>query len=139
MHKVNDRIPGEGERYVSPFPPVTPRERELLQILAEECSEVAVRISKMLRFGRDESNPATGVTNKLELSKEVGDLCAMVDMCENAGLIDTAEVIAALERKLKKVPQYLQSEPEAPAETAMRDMTEDEVISGDLARRVSHD
>lgn len=69
--------------------PLTDYERETLTITSEECAEVAiecnkvaVKISKLLRFGVDNTNPVTREPNTVELCREIGDLTIMLQrMC----------------------------------------------------------
>lgn len=52
------------------------KDEELLVITMEECSEIAIECSKLIRFGNDAFN-----TDMLE--KEIGDLVCMIElMCE---------------------------------------------------------
>lgn len=98
------------EKFVTPCPLPTDREREILTILIEECAEVQQRASKMLRFGRDETQPGYGLDNRQRLSREVGDLQAMVQMAIEANLIDALTVAARRPRKLEKLAHYMQTE-----------------------------
>jgi len=45
-----------------------------LYTAAEECSEVIQALTKVLRFGLEQTNPYTGDTNKQQLSEEIGQL-----------------------------------------------------------------
>ncbi len=56
------------------------RLEHLLVILAEECSEVAQRASKAIRFGIDEVQPGQDETNARRLERELGDLMAVAEM-----------------------------------------------------------
>lgn len=58
--------------------------KEILQILQEECAEVIVEISKIMRFGPDQCKPGTEVTNILALQKELGNLQAMIELLVKA-------------------------------------------------------
>lgn len=58
--------------------------REILQILQEECAEVIVEISKIMRFGPDQCKPDSDETNIMSLEKELGDLSAMIELLVKA-------------------------------------------------------
>lgn len=58
--------------------------REILQILQEECAEVIVEISKIMRFGPDQCKPNSEETNIMALQKELGDLQAMIELLVKA-------------------------------------------------------
>lgn len=77
------------------------REQMLLNILSEECAEVAQRASKAIRFGMEEKQPGQHSTNRDRLEMELGDLMGMVDML---GLIPDH---ATRTLKPKKVERYL--------------------------------
>lgn len=54
--------------------------KEILRILQEECAEVIVDISKVMRFGPDQCKPDSDTTNIKSLEKELGDLQAMIEL-----------------------------------------------------------
>lgn len=56
------------------------RTEHLLTILAEECAEVAQRVSKALRFGLAEVEPGQPLTNAQRIMGEVNDLVAVYSM-----------------------------------------------------------
>jgi hypothetical protein len=58
------------------------REEHLGVIGMEECNEVAQRISKALRFGRDQVQPGQSETNRERVHAEFTDLCATLDMLD---------------------------------------------------------
>lgn len=45
-----------------------------LYTTTEECGEVTQELMKVLRFGLDQTNPDTGISNKFNLEKEIGQL-----------------------------------------------------------------
>jgi NTP pyrophosphatase (non-canonical NTP hydrolase) len=52
---------------------------DLLPVITqEECAEVIQAISKVYRFGLHQVHPETGISNKLSLETEVGQLEAML-------------------------------------------------------------
>jgi len=78
---------------------------EILNIAQEECSEVVVAISKILRFGLTGVDPRTdtGEANQDHLEEEIGDLMAMIRLMELSGLIRFDKVDIAMEAKLNKL------------------------------------
>ena len=58
------------------------RQEFLLTIMAEECVEVAQRISKALRFGLDEVQPGQEFKNSERILGEMMDLLAVAQMIE---------------------------------------------------------
>jgi NTP pyrophosphatase (non-canonical NTP hydrolase) len=72
-------------------------QQELLVILMEECSEVAIEASKMIRFGY-ESNQ--------KLESEVGDLMCMIKLLQEHKLIDWNNVEACSEAKREKLKKW---------------------------------
>lgn len=52
---------------------------EILEILQEECAEVIQAVSKVKRFGWDNSY-GDGPTNREHLTEEIGDLLAMIEL-----------------------------------------------------------
>ncbi len=100
------------DRFVSPHPLPTPRQRELLTIFIEECAEAQQRATKLLRFGADEAQPGQNYTNSHRLSEEIGDILAMVALLQQAGLVlDDAYMLEQGRAKIAKVKRFLQSEP----------------------------
>lgn len=58
------------------------RQEHLLTIAAEECAEIAQRISKALRFGLFEVQPGQDKDNAERIRLEFVDLCATLEMIE---------------------------------------------------------
>lgn len=58
------------------------RKEHLLTIMAEECSEVAVRISKALRFGLNEVQQGQPLTNSERIVREMEDLIGVYQMLQ---------------------------------------------------------
>lgn len=80
---------------ISPWMPEQDRHRlAVLGKLAEECNELAGRAARCIIQGLDESDPASGRTNREELAREVAD----VEAC-----IATAGAALALEIDLERV------------------------------------
>lgn len=97
------------EKFVSPCPPPTPHQRELLDILIEECSEVIQRVTKMKRFGVEEIQEGQTRTNAERLSMEVGDLQKMIDLCLENGLMDQAFIDVGYAQKERQLAKYMQT------------------------------
>ena len=70
---------------------------ELMVILMEECSEVAIEASKMIRFGYD---------NSQKLESEVGDLMCMINLLHEHDLISWNNVEACSDAKREKLKQW---------------------------------
>ena len=98
-------------KFVSPEPPPSPYEREILEILIEECAEIQQRATKMLRFGVMEVQPGQDLSNRDRLSDEIGDLRAVLHLAEEAGLLDMVRVKCGVTAKFEKLDRYMQTEP----------------------------
>ena len=100
------------DRFISPAPPATPYEREILTILIEECDEVSQRACKALRFGPTEIQPDQPLGNIERLSLEIGDLMAVIDVATSLELVRYDFVAEGMKRKREKLKKYLQTTPE---------------------------
>ena len=69
---------------------------ELLTIMMEECAEVIVECSKIIRFGNDGSS----------LAKELGDLQAMVELAQKADLVSYTDIEDQISHKMNKLRKY---------------------------------
>jgi NTP pyrophosphatase (non-canonical NTP hydrolase) len=81
------------------------REREVMNILSEECAEVIQAVSKCHRFGLDNLKPGKPKTNREHLEEELGDLYAMIEILQEMDVISWTNIEqAALDKreKLKK-------------------------------------
>ena len=72
------------------------KKQELLTIIMEECAEIQVECSKMMRFDAD--------SKKLE--KEIGDLLCMLDIMYEWHMLDFDEIEKQLPRKRKKLEKW---------------------------------
>jgi hypothetical protein len=72
---------------------------ELMVIMAEECAEVAVECSKVIRFANQE-------TRQPQLEREIGDLMCMIELAEEAGLIEADGLIEASKAKREKLKKW---------------------------------
>jgi NTP pyrophosphatase (non-canonical NTP hydrolase) len=80
------------------------RNKEVLLITQEECAEVTQAISKVFRFGMDESY--NGQTNKQRLTEELGDLQCMIELLIDFGIIDQKELLISATLKRKKLERW---------------------------------
>jgi NTP pyrophosphatase (non-canonical NTP hydrolase) len=82
------------------------REREVMNILSEECAEVIQAVSKCHRFGLDNLKPGKPKTNCEHLEEELGDLLAMVDILLNMGVINEETLESAKLAKIEKLKKW---------------------------------
>lgn len=82
------------------------KQREIMNILSEECAEVIQAISKCHRFGMDNYKPGKPKTNRDHLEEELGDLMAMVDILLEAGVIDSDHLEVAKLAKIEKLKKW---------------------------------
>ena len=82
------------------------RIEELLVILQEECAEVIQAASKCRRFGIDNMYTKGSGTQRENLTKELGDLQCMIDLCIEHGVVEKADVDAAVLNKQEKLKIY---------------------------------
>lgn len=81
------------------------RTEYLLTCLAEECSEVAQRCSKAIRFGLDEVQPGQDHSNAERLAQELDDLVGVAKMLRAATTLRDPSW-RDQERKAAKVEKY---------------------------------
>ena len=96
-------------RFVSPCPPPTAREREIAEVLIEECAEVQQRATKLLRFGVRETQPGQALDNAHRLGREVGDLLEVVDMTVREGLIPADAIEQGRTVKRRQLARFMQT------------------------------
>lgn len=99
------------DRYITPFPLPTPHERELLEILIEECAEVTQRATKALRFGLAEMQPGQGKTNAERLANELGDLREVEGRLLDIGVVQTSHLVDGMVSKKHQLAKYMQTTP----------------------------
>jgi NTP pyrophosphatase (non-canonical NTP hydrolase) len=78
---------------------------EILDILQEECGEVIVAISKIRRFGIDNSYKDGG-TQREHLIQELGDVTLLVELLKAHGVFTETELHEAQVRKSQKLTQW---------------------------------
>lgn len=76
------------------------KQDEILTILAEECAEVIVAISKIRRFGLEQNMEA--------LKQELADVRCMLDLVESFGVVSyqPQELPSMILAKQKKLERY---------------------------------
>lgn len=84
------------------------RQEHLLSCLAEECAEVAQRVSKALRFGLGEVQPGQPLRNSDRIEEELRDLFAVASILAAEGVIgwclpEQSEV----SRKAEKIERFM--------------------------------
>jgi NTP pyrophosphatase (non-canonical NTP hydrolase) len=79
---------------------------ELLVILQEECAEVIQSASKCRRFGIDNMYTKGTGTQRENLTKEIGDLQCMIDLCIDNGVVEKADVDLAVLNKQEKLKEF---------------------------------
>lgn len=99
------------ERYISTHRRATAYEREVLEIMQEECAEIIVQISKALRFGLTDGYPGRCETNRQAIGREIGDFEAICSLAVRAGLFNLGDVKDAHEEKLERLARYMQTTP----------------------------
>lgn len=101
------------DRFITPCELPTDYEREVLTILMEECAEVIQRASKAIRFGLAEIQPEQPFSNSTRLALEIGDVLAVIELCQEAEMISTYMPIQRMSVKRGKLKKYMQfSKPE---------------------------
>jgi len=82
------------------------QEREVMNILSEECAEVIQAISKCHRFGLDNVKPGKPKTNRAHLAEELGDLQAMIDLCIKFNIVGSEQISIAADNKIAKLQKW---------------------------------
>ena len=79
---------------------------EVMDILQEECAEVIQAVSKIRRFGIDNSKVGTQYTNREHLEEEVGDMLAMVDILLINDIVNWGNLHKAKRAKIEKLKKW---------------------------------
>ena len=80
------------------------KEEEILRITQEECAEVIQAISKVFRFGLDETYD--NQSNRERLTSELGDLQCMIDLIKESKLVSTNELNEAVQSKRERLQKW---------------------------------
>ena len=81
-------------------------QEEILCILQEECAEVSQVVCKIRRFGIDNMYTKGSGTQRENLTKELGDLQCMIDLCIDYGVVEKADVDLAVLNKQEKLKEF---------------------------------
>jgi hypothetical protein len=82
----------------------------LLTCLIEECAEIQKSAAKALRFGLDNNAPNSDSTNADDISTEIYDLIAVIEMLKEENIIpsiNTKESKSLINMKKEKVKKYM--------------------------------
>ena len=79
---------------------------EIMNILQEEAAEVIQMISKCRRFGIDTMQLKSGLSNRVCLTEEIGDLLAMIDLLQVHGVVTETDLMTAKENKFIKLKKW---------------------------------
>lgn len=85
------------------------KEQYLLIQAAEECAEVAHRVSKALRFGLNEVQEGQSLNNRARLEGEIIDLTAVLYFLGQMEIVNlnSEESQKLFEEKLDKIDRYM--------------------------------
>jgi NTP pyrophosphatase (non-canonical NTP hydrolase) len=83
----------------------SPKVEEILDILQEECAEVIQSISKIRRFGIDNSYKDGG-TQREHLVQELGDVTLLIELLRAHNVFSEKELHDAQVRKSQKLTQW---------------------------------
>jgi len=78
---------------------------EILDILQEECAEVIVAISKIRRFGIDNSYKEGG-TQREHLIQELGDVSLLIELLQAHHVLHPQQLKEAQDRKAQKLNKW---------------------------------
>lgn len=76
--------------------------QEILDILQEECGELITAVSKVRRFGLDNSYKDGG-TQRQHLTQEAGDVILLIELLIERGVFTEQQLNDAKQRKADKL------------------------------------
>jgi NTP pyrophosphatase (non-canonical NTP hydrolase) len=79
---------------------------EVMDILQEECAEVIQAVSKIRRFGIDNTKPGKDQTNREHFEEEVGDVLAMIDILLINNVVSWGNLHKAKRAKIEKLKKW---------------------------------
>lgn len=79
---------------------------EVMDIAQEECAEVIQAISKIRRFGIDNSKPGTNYSNREHFEEELGDVLAMIDILLINNVVSWGNLHRAKRAKIEKLKKW---------------------------------
>jgi NTP pyrophosphatase (non-canonical NTP hydrolase) len=82
------------------------KDKEVMDILQEECAEVIQAVSKISRFGIDNVKPGKPKTNREHLEEELGDMLAMIDIMLELGIVSLSNLEVAKQAKIEKLKKW---------------------------------
>jgi hypothetical protein len=109
QRRARDKAARAVQAYVSPCEKPEGLTAELLTILAEECCEAAVRVSKALRFGLAEVQPGQALSNATRLAHELGDIVEVTRRLLEVCALEQADIDAGQAHKAQQLAKFLQS------------------------------
>ena len=80
--------------------------KEVMDILQEECAEVIQAVSKINRFGIDNAKPGTEYSNREHFEEELGDVLAMVDILLINNVVSWGNLHKAKRAKIEKLKKW---------------------------------
>lgn len=84
------------------------KQEYLLSCLAEECNEIAQRVSKALRFTLEECQPGQDLSNGHRITQELIDLLGVVETLVDEDIIeDPKKFRDGIEIKKAKIEKYM--------------------------------
>lgn len=86
---------------------LSPAQLERLALVAEEASEVAQIISKIIRHGYFSEHPSTGIANQESLEIELGHLHHVIERLIGSGDVRLMNVQHHSLEKAKTIHKYL--------------------------------
>lgn len=88
---------------------LTPAQLERLAFLSEEMGEAQQAIGKILRHGYESYNPVvdTGMTNRRELEREIGDVYAAIQVLGEVGDVNEHAVGRRMIEKKRSVMRWM--------------------------------
>lgn len=91
---------------IFPDPVIKDPKVEALTILMEEAAEIIQEVTKALRFGIEHRHPAKDYDAMDGLSREIGQLVAMIRILRRAGLLRDPAMEAGTDEKFEKLRIY---------------------------------
>src|SRR5690606_20039198 len=87
---------------------INEHQEECLNMLQEECAEVIQAASKIKRFGPVGKRVTDTFTNIQHIETEIGDVLAMIELCQQAGLgISEENIQRAKADKFERLSRYM--------------------------------
>lgn len=107
IHELD--CPNSPDKFRSLAPRPTEHEREILEILAEECAEIGKGCIKALRFGLPEVQPGQAFSNTVRIAHEVGDFLEVVDLAVREGILQPLAIEDGRAHKRLQLAKFMQT------------------------------